>query len=43
MGRGAQFVAGFGIHMMSSIKQYIEDNRELLAEPALASAKSATG
>jgi DNA-binding PadR family transcriptional regulator len=43
MGPGAQFVAGFGIHMMSSFKQYIEDNRELLTEPALASAKSGTG
>lgn len=43
MGPGAQFVAGFGIHMMSSFKQYIEDNREQLTKPALASAKSATG
>lgn len=43
MGPGAQFVAGFGIHMMSSFKQYIEDNKELLAEPAPASAKSAAG
>ncbi len=43
MGPGAHFVAGFGIHMMSSFKQYIEDNRELLTKPALASAKSATG
>ena len=43
MGPGAQFVAGFGKHMMSSIKQYIEDNRDLLAEPGPESAKSATG
>lgn len=43
MGPGAQFVGGFGIHMMSSFKQYIEDNREQLTKPALASAKSATG
>lgn len=43
MGTGAHFVAGFGIHMMSSFKKYIEDNRELLTKPALASAESATG
>ena len=43
MGPGAQFVAGFGKHMASSFKQYIEKNRGLLAVPATAEVKSATG
>ena len=29
---GAEFVAGFGKHMMLAIKQYIEDNRGMLAD-----------
>ncbi len=29
---GAQFVAGFGHHIATSVKKYIEDNRALLTE-----------
>jgi DNA-binding PadR family transcriptional regulator len=43
MGPGAQFVAGFGKHMASSFKQYIEMNRDLLAVPATTEVKSAAG
>jgi len=43
MGPGAQFVAGFGKHMASSFKQYIEKNRDLLAAPVTTDAKAATG
>ena len=43
MGPGAQFVAGFGKHMASSFKQYIEDNRELLAAPEISNVKTAAG
>ena len=43
MGPGAQFVAGFGKHMASSFKQYIEMNRDLLAVPVTTEVKSATG
>ena len=43
MGPGAQFVAGFGKHMASSIKQYIEENRDMLAAPAITNVNSATG
>jgi DNA-binding PadR family transcriptional regulator len=42
-GQGAQFVAGYGKHMMSSFKQYIEQNRDLLAAPAIADVKTAAG
>ena len=41
---GAEFVAGFGKHMLQSIKQYIEENRDMLADhPDSATIKSATG
>ncbi len=43
MGPGAQFVAGFGKHMASSFKQYIEENRDLLAAPAISNVKTAAG
>ena len=42
-GQGAQFVAGYGKHMGSAFKQYIEQNRHLLTEPELRDAKSAAG
>ena len=42
-GRGAQFVAGYGKHMASAFKQYIEENRNLLTAPELADVKSAAG
>ena len=42
-GSGAQFVAGFGKHMASAFKQYIEENRELLANPSLTEARTAAG
>jgi PadR family transcriptional regulator AphA len=42
-GNGARFVAGFGKHMASAFRQYIEDNRHTLsAEPGVP-ARSATG
>ena len=41
-GQGAQFVAGYGKHMMSSFKQYIEENRDLLAATALKNVKAAS-
>jgi len=40
---GAQFVAGFGKHMASSFKQYIEDNRAMLTEADNEDLQSATG
>jgi DNA-binding PadR family transcriptional regulator len=40
-GSGAQFVAGFGKHMASAFKQYIEENRDLLANPSLTDVKTA--
>ena len=40
-GQGAQFVAGFGRHMASAFKQYIEENRQLLTAPELQDVKSA--
>ena len=43
MGTGAQFVAGYGKHMASAFKQYVEENRQLLAGSAVADAKVATG
>jgi len=43
MGPGAQFVAGFGKHMATSFKQYIEKNRDLLSAPVTTDAKAATG
>ena len=43
MGPGAQFVAGFGKHMATSFKRYIEENRDLLAQPSVSDAKTATG
>jgi DNA-binding PadR family transcriptional regulator len=43
MGPGAQFVAGFGKHMASSFKQYIEKNRDLLATPVITDVRSAAG
>jgi len=42
-GRGAQFVAGYGKHMASAFKQYIEENRDLLTAPELPDVKSAAG
>ena len=42
-GRGAQFVAGYGKHMASAFKQYIEENRNLLTVPGLPDVKSAAG
>jgi len=38
---GAQFVAGFGKHMMRAIGQYIEDNRDMLEKST--ELKSASG
>ncbi len=43
MGAGAQFVSGYGKHMASAFKQYVEENRHLLAGSATANAKTATG
>lgn len=43
MGPGARFVAGFGKHMACACKQYIEENRHMLSEPALRELRSATG
>lgn len=43
MGPGARFVAGFGKHMATSCKDYIEANRHLLSETALKELRSATG
>jgi hypothetical protein len=43
MPKGAQFVAGFGKHMASSFKQYIEDNRAMLTEADNEDLQSATG
>ena len=43
MGCGAQFVAGYGKHMASAFKQYIEENRQLLTSSAMADTKAATG
>ena len=42
-GLGAQFVAGFGKHMASAFKQYIEENRHLLTVPEEPTVKSAAG
>ncbi len=42
-GSGTQFVAGFGRHMASAIKQYIQENRSLLATPPLTEPAAATG
>ena len=41
-GPGAQFVAGYGKHMASSFKKYIQENRDLLAAPATTDVKAAT-
>ncbi|MDX1403344.1 MAG: PadR family transcriptional regulator [Woeseiaceae bacterium] len=43
LGPGAQFVAGFGKHMANALKQYIEENRHLLAEASPTAAKRAVG
>jgi len=43
IGPGAQFVAGYGKHMASAFKQYVEENRQLLVGPATVDAKAATG
>ena len=44
IGPGSQFVAGFGKHMALSFKQYIEENRALLADPVVVDdVKTATG
>ena len=43
MPNGAQFVAGFGKHMASSFKEYIEDNRAMLAAIEKEEPQSATG
>ena len=42
-GQGAQFVAGYGKHMASAFKQYIEKNRDLLTDSVLPDVKSAAG
>ncbi len=42
-GPGTRFVAGFGQHMASAIKQYIQENRSLLAKPSLTDTKTAAG
>jgi DNA-binding PadR family transcriptional regulator len=42
-GSGSQFVAGYGKHMASAFKQYIEDNRDLVADRELIGVKTATG
>ena len=42
-GRGAQFVAGYGKHMASALKQYIEENREFLTAAELPDVNSAAG
>lgn len=42
-GQGAAFVAGFGKHMASAFKQYIEENRHLLTAPELQDVNSAAG
>jgi hypothetical protein len=42
-GRGAQFVAGYGKHMATAFKNYVEDNRDLLTEPVVGDVKSSTG
>ncbi len=46
IGPGAQFVAGFGKHMANAMKQYITENRQILADLAdspVADVKSAVG
>lgn len=44
MGKGSQFVAGFGKHMALAFKKYIEENRDLLTDPAMVDdVKTATG
>lgn len=43
LGPGAQFVAGFGRHMATAFKQYVESNRDMLGQPLLPGAESATG
>lgn len=41
---GARFVAGFGKHMARAIEQYVEENRDMLAErPDKAKIKAANG
>jgi DNA-binding PadR family transcriptional regulator len=41
LGPGAQFVAGFGKHMATAFKQYIEGNRDMLEQPSLPGARRA--
>ena len=43
MPKGAQFVAGFGKHMASSFKEYIEVNRAMLTTIEKEEPQSATG
>ena len=43
MGPGAQFVAGYGKHMASAFKQYVEENRQLLTDSENEEAEAATG
>jgi hypothetical protein len=43
MPQGAQFVAGFGKHMATSFKQYIEENRVMLTKTDNEDLQSATG
>lgn len=41
---GAQFVAGFGLHVTTSLRKYIEDNREMLtSQPGARDVKVAVG
>ena len=42
-GQSAMFVAGFGKHMASAFKQYIEENRHMLTSDEVAKVKSAVG
>jgi len=41
-GLGSQFVAGYGKHMASAFKQYIEENRDFLTDRELTDARTAT-
>ncbi len=42
-GQGAQFVAGYGKHMASAFKNYVENYRELLATPEIGNVNTAAG
>ena len=42
-GLGSQFVAGYGKHMASAFRQYVEENREYLTSPVVPAVETATG